>query len=230
MAKKKEELDNNRFIISSVNPKSPIAEQYRTIRTNLEFKMIDSEFKTILVTSAEAGAGKSTLMANLSVVFAQQNKKVLIIDADLRKPTAHITFKLDNRLGLTTVLSQGTELERALKATRIAKNLNVLTSGPIPPNPSELLGSRKMEELIAEASEKFDIILIDAPPVVSVTDAQILSRVIDGVIVVAHANQTKKEDLQKAKKLLDQVHANILGCVISDYESTNTAYAYYGVD
>lgn len=230
MAKKKLENDNNHFIISSINPKSIITEQYRTIRTNLEFQMLDSKLKTLLVTSAEAEAGKSTLLANLAVVFAQQEKRVLVIDADLRKPTVHTIFHLDNRVGLTTVLSKQTEVGQALQPTRIVQNLAILTSGPIPPNPAELLSSNSMRDLISRVSQSFDIILIDAPPVVSVTDAQILSGIIDGVIIVAQADQTRKADLRLAKKRLDQVQANILGCVLTGYEVAERAYYYYGTD
>lgn len=227
MANKKSEIDNNRYIISSINPKSPISEQYRTIRTNIEFMMGDRGLKSILVTSPEAAAGKSTLISNLAVVFAQQGKKVLLVDADLRKPTAHITFRVDNRSGLTNVLTKQISLNSAIQGTRFADNLMILSSGPIPPNPSELLGSQAMKELIKTASLNFDVILIDTPPVVTVTDAQILSRIVDGVIVAAHSNQTKKEDMAKAKRLLDQVQANILGCVLTHYESKDTAYYYY---
>ncbi|QDK70932.1 CpsD/CapB family tyrosine-protein kinase [Lactococcus protaetiae] len=229
MSKKKLEVDSNRLVISSVNPQSPISEQYRTIRTNIEFMMVDNNLRTLLVTSAEASAGKSTLIANLAVVFAQQGKKVLLIDADLRKPTTHLTFRVDNKIGLTNVLTRQASLDTALQGTRIAKNLAILTSGPIPPNPSELLSSQIMKDLIATASRNFDVVLVDAPPVVSVTDAQILSRIIDGVVVAACANQTKKEELSRAKRLLEHVQANVLGCVLTQYESEDTAYYYYGV-
>ncbi len=228
MAKKKLENDSNRFIISSINQASIVTEQYRTIRTNLEFQMLDSKLKVLLVTSAEAAAGKPTLLANLAVVFAQQEKRVLLIDADLRRPTVHVAFQVDNRVGLTTVLSKQIEVEQALQPTRIVRNLAVLTAGPTPPNPAELLSSNSMKDLISRVSQSFDVILIDAPPVVAVTDAQILSRITDGVIVVAKANQTKKANLNLAKKRLNQVQANILGCVLTGYEAAETPY--YGVD
>lgn len=227
MAKKNIETSSDRRIISSINPKSPITEQYRTIRTNIEFMMADRGYKTILVTSAEAGAGKSTLMSNLAVVFAQQGRKILLIDADIRKPAVHITFRTSNSVGLTNVLSRQTLLSNALQKTHLSDNLSVLTSGPIPPNPSELLGSLAMEEMIENAKKHFDIVLVDAPPIIGLTDAQILSRWVDGVIIVARANQTKKEDLARAKKLLDQVQANVIGSVLTSYATKDTAYYYY---
>lgn len=227
MAKQNKLINNNRILITSVNPKSPISEQYRTIRTNIEFMMVDRSYKTLLVTSAEAAAGKSTLIPNLAVVFAQQGKRVLLIDADLRKPTTHITFRVDNRVGLTNVLTRQVSLYKSFQGTRLSENLAILTSGPIPPNPSELLGSKAMEEIIKDVAKNFDIVLVDAPPVNSVTDAQILSRIVDATVIVAHANQTKKEQLVRAKKLMEQVQANLLGCVLTDYDAQDSSYYYY---
>ncbi len=227
MAKKNKQVDTNRALITSVNPKSPISEQYRTIRTNIEFMMSDRNLKAIMITSPKAEVGKSTVISNLAVTFAQQGKKVLLIDADLRKPSAYITFHVENRLGLTNVLTRQVDTNSALQGTRINENLTILTSGPIPPNPSELLGSETFRLLIENASRSFDVVLVDAPPILAITDAQILSRITDGVILVARANQTKKEELVKAKKLLDQVQANVLGVVLHGVDSKETAYYYY---
>jgi capsular exopolysaccharide synthesis family protein len=230
MSKKKKSIDNNRYIITNVNPQSPISEQYRTIRTTIDFKMVDQGIKSFLVTSSEASSGKSTANANLAVAFAQQGKKVLLIDGDLRKPTVNITFKVQNKVGLTNILMHQSSIEDAIQGTRLYENLTIITSGPIPPNPSELLGSSAMKNLIESVSGFFDIVLIDTPPLSAVTDAQILSSYVGGVVIVARAYQTKKDGLAKAKKLLDQVNANILGVVLHGVESSDSSSYYYGVD
>lgn len=230
MSKKEKKINGNRYPITSLNPKSPISEQYRTIRTTIDFKMLDQGLKSFLVASSEAAAGKSTTIANLAVVFAQQGKKVLLIDADVRKPSVHLTFKLQNRIGLTNVLTHLISANDAIQGTRVSENLSIISSGPIPPNPSELLSSSAMQNLIDSASKNFDIVLIDTAPLSAVTDAQILSRYVGGAVIVAHANQTKKESLSKTKKLLEQVNANILGVVLHGIELSDTAYYYYGTE
>lgn len=231
MSKNKKNIGDNRYTITSMNPKSPISEQYRTIRTTIEFKMIDQGIKSFLVTSSEASAGKSTTIANLAITFAQQGKKVLLIDADLRKPTVNLTFKVQNRVGLTNVLMNQSSITDAQQRTRVSENLTIISSGPIPPNPSELLGSIAMKRLIESVTEFFDVILIDTPPLSLVTDAQVLSNYVGGVVIVAQANQTKKDGLLKTKKLLNQVQANILGVVLNGAEmSDSNSYYYYGVE
>ena len=231
MSKINKNVDNNRDIITSINPQSPISEQYRTIRTTIDFKMADQGMKSFLVTSSEASAGKSTTIANLAVTFAQQGKKVLIIDGDLRKPTVDKTFKVPNSVGLTNVLMNQYSIQDVLQRTRILENLTVITSGPIPPNPSELLGSNAMKQLLDAVTGYFDVVLLDTPPLSAVTDAQILSSYVGGVVIVVHANQTRKDGLLKSKKLLDQVNANILGVVLHGTEpKDSTSYYYYGVE
>lgn len=231
MSKNKKNIGDNRYTITSMNPKSPISEQYRTIRTTIEFKMIDQGIKSFLVTSSEASAGKSTTIANLAITFAQQGKKVLLIDADLRKPTVNLIFKVQNRVGLTNVLMNQSSITDAQQRTRVSENLTIISSGPIPPNPSELLGSIAMKRLIESVTEFFDVILIDTPPLSLVTDAQVLSNYVGGVVIVAQANQTKKDGLLKTKKLLNQVQANILGVVLHGAEmSDSNSYYYYGVE
>ncbi|MQW22579.1 MULTISPECIES: polysaccharide biosynthesis tyrosine autokinase [unclassified Lactococcus] len=227
MAKKNEKIDNNRYLITSLNPKSPISEQYRTIRTTIDFKMVDQGMKSFLVTSAEAAAGKSTTIANLAITFAQQGKRVLLIDADLRKPSVHMSFKIPNRSGLTNILTRQSTVEETLQGSPINENLAIITSGPIPPNPSELLSSAGMKNLIETMTQAFDIVLVDTPPLSAVTDAQIISGFVGGVVVVARAYQTKKESLAKTKKMLDQVQANIIGVVLHGVNTSDTAYYYY---
>jgi capsular exopolysaccharide synthesis family protein len=229
MAKRKKQFKTNvRSLITKFNPKSPISEQYRTIRTNVEFASVDQKLSTLLVTSSGPSEGKSSTTANLSVVFAQQGKRVLLIDGDLRKPTVHYTFKLDNRIGLSTVLVGEKALEETVKETDVP-NLDILTCGPIPPNPSELLGSKAMKQMLQLAQETYDVIVFDTPPVLAVTDAQILANICDGSIIVARSEQTEYEAIQKAKELLEPAHAKLLGIVLNDVEQKKSnTYYYYG--
>lgn len=218
-----------KILVTVTNPKSPISEQYRTIRTNIQFSMIDKPFKTIACTSPSPGEGKSTTIANLAVTFAGQGQKVLLIDADLRKPTLHQIMEVDNQKGLTTLIAKSTNITEAILATKI-KNLYLLPSGPIPPNPSELLGSKMLKILLSGLSKKFDLILFDTPPILAVTDAQILGSSCDGVILVLKSGQTERKNLVKAKELLDRVQVNVIGSVIN--AATKSVYNddYYYVE
>ncbi|WP_273130271.1 CpsD/CapB family tyrosine-protein kinase [Bacillus weihaiensis] len=216
----------NRSLISMTSPKSPIAEQFRTIRTNIQFSSIDQELQTIIVTSSGPAEGKSTTTANLAVVFAQQGKRVLLIDADLRKPTVHYTFRQENHIGLSNVLTRQSTLQEAVKVTSQDK-LWVLSSGPIPPNPSELLGSKGMQTLLEQAKEEYDVIILDTPPVLAVTDAQILSNTADGVVLVVSSGKTETESAKKAKELLESAKAKILGVVLNNKKVQDSQYYYY---
>ena len=217
---------NNRKLISKVNPRSPISEQYRTIRTNIEYSSVEGEIHSIVVTSAGPEEGKSTTVANLAVVFAQQGKKVLLIDADLRKPTIQYTFQVDNKYGLTNILMKQRTLAESIQHTD-DDQLYILTCGPIPPNPAEILGSKTMEELLKEANEKFDIVLFDAPPVLAVTDAQILANKCDGTILVVASEKTENEQAIKAKELLESARGKLLGVVLNNKKQRNSDYYYY---
>jgi protein-tyrosine kinase len=216
----------NRSLITLTSPKSPISEQYRTIRTNIQFSTVDRSIRSILVTSSGPGEGKSTTSANLAVVFAQQGKKVLFIDADMRKPTVHYTFRLDNHVGLTNVLTKQVSLEYAVKSTEL-ENLDVLTSGPIPPNPAELLGSRSMEELLKQAFTHYDLVLFDTPPVLVVTDAQILANLCDGIVLVVSSGKTEIEAAQKTKEALANAKGKLLGVVLNNKKIKESQYYYY---
>ncbi|RCW77381.1 CpsD/CapB family tyrosine-protein kinase [Saliterribacillus persicus] len=225
--KKQSKQSNIRHLITKLNPRSPITEQYKTIRTNLQFSSVDGELRTMLVTSSGPSEGKSSTTANLAIVFAEQNKKVLLIDADMRKPTLHYTFRMDNRRGLSSVLVGESGLDESVAKSDVA-NLDLLSCGPVPPNPSELLGSKAMEKMISEALEYYDLILFDTPPVLAVTDAQILANICDGAIMVVRSKQTDVEASQKAKELLEQANAKLLGVVLNDREQKKAHYYYYG--
>jgi len=227
MARNKTTSRSKRHLIAKKDPKSPITEQYRTIRTNIQYASVDQAIRSIVVTSSGPMEGKSTTVANLAVVFAQQGKKTLLIDADLRKPTAHYTFQLPNTFGLTSVLTKQVELMDAVHMTDV-ENLFVLTSGPIPPNPAELLASGSMEYLLKEAYNLYDFILFDSPPVLTVTDAQVLANLVDGSILVTSSGTTDRDGAIKAKELLSNANAKLLGAVLNNKKADkNTHYYYY---
>lgn len=215
-----------RKLISHFEPKSPITEQYRAIRTNLDYASIEEKLQTILVTSAGPGDGKSTTVANLAVVLAQQEKRVLLVDADLRKPTVHYTFRQFNQRGLTNVLTQQSSFADAVATTQVP-HLDVLTSGPIPPNPSELLGSHAMSRFIEEVTSLYEYVLFDTPPMLAVADAQILANVCDGSILVVRSGGTDRQGAIKVKELLAQGKAKLLGAVLNEKVVKNSSYYYY---
>lgn len=217
---------NTRSLITVLKPKSPISEQYRTVRTNIQFSAVDQEVRSLLVTSTGPGEGKSTTAANLAVVFAQQGKKVLLIDADLRKPTMHYTFKTENIQGLTNVLLRQKSLEQAVNLTEV-ENLDLLSSGPIPPNPAELLSSKSMKQLLENAYGIYDIIIFDSPPVMAVSDAQILANETEGCLLVVSSGKTEREMALKAKEALEAAKSKLLGVVLNGKKASESSYYYY---
>ncbi len=179
------------------------------------------------MTSSGPEEGKSTTAANIAVVFAKSGQRVLLVDADLRKPVIYKTFKLNNASGLSTVLSSSGSVADEIQRTPV-DNLSILPSGPKPPNPSELLSSPRMDQILAEARQLFDVVIFDMPPVVAVTDAQIMSSKTDGTLLVVRENTSRKESLTKAKELLDMVQARVLGVVYNGAEHSKDAGYYYG--
>lgn len=221
------QLDNKqRPLVTAVNPKSPVSESYRTLRTNIQFSAIDQPMKVLMVASASVGEGKTTTVTNLAVTYAQEGKKVLLIDTDLRRPSLHHVFQQSNRAGLTSAILNQQLLTDVIRETSV-DNLYLITSGPIPPNPSEILGSGRMHMLIDELKGMFDVILFDTPPVLPVTDSLIVSSYCDGVILVVHAGKMKKEIVKKAKASLDHVKARILGVVLNNKERSKNEGQYY---
>ena len=216
-------------LITAIKPNSVVAEQFRTIRTNIQFSMIDRDLKTIILTSSGPWEGKSTIAANIATVFADQGKRIILVDADMRKPTLFRTFNTSNNTGLSTLIASRETTIQDVVQQLDEVGFDLITSGPIPPNPSELLNSNRMNEIIGLLEEQYDLVLFDMPPVVSVTDAQIMATKTDGVVFVVRRGVAHTDDVKHAKELLDMVQANVLGVVFNGAEKkTDRSYSYYG--
>ena len=220
----------NNGLVTVTLPNSLVSEQFKTLRTNIQFSMVDKKLKSLVISSATPSAGKSTVAANLAVTFALQGNRVLIVDCDLRRPTLHRIFKLENDLGLTTLLTDPSgSVEDYLNDSEVT-GLSILTGGPIPPNPAELLSSKRMQQLEKEMAEKFDLIIYDTPPLLSFTDAQILAGREDGTVFVIRHGIDTKEEVFKSSESLKIVNANVLGVVYNHVpvRSKDHGYYYYG--
>lgn len=212
-------------------PKSPISEAYRSIRTNIQFANIDRNIKSIIVTSATKSEGKTTTLSNLAVTMADMGKKVIVVDCDLRRPKIHKTFDLTNIGGISDILLNSANYIDYIKTTDI-KNLEILTAGQIPSNPSEMISSKSMRKLLEQIKGDYDYMFIDVPPVGVVTDASILATIVDGVILVCASGGVEIELARLAKQTLTNVGANILGVVLNkvNLESKSaysSHYSYY---
>lgn len=226
-------------LITETEPRSPSAEAYRTLRTNIQFAGLDQPARSIVVTSASAGEGKTTTTANFGVVTAQGGTRVCLIDSDLRRPALHRLFNLTNTQGLTTALLGDVPVAKLAQPTRIA-NLSVLTSGPLPPNPAELVGSKRMRELLEGAVADFDLVICDTPPIISVADAVALSAQCDGVILVVKAATIPRTVVRRAAEQIEAVKGRILGVLLNTVNLRRDGYyyddyyryysAYYGGD
>jgi capsular exopolysaccharide synthesis family protein len=219
--------DKMKELVTVDEPRSPISEAYRTLRTNLDFAGLDRALKTLVVTSAGMGEGKSTTLANLAIVSAQAGRRVILVDADLRRPMLHQVFGLDNSAGLTTMMMSSDTLDSPpLRETGI-EGLSVLTSGPLPPNPAEVMGSRRMEEIIAALAGRADQVLFDTPPVIAVTDAAVLATKVDGVVLVISAGHTRRDSARTAVQRLQQINARIVGAVLTNVQVDASLKGYY---
>lgn len=213
-------------LVAYTDPSGMIAEQFKTIRTNIQFSSVDNKLKSVLFTSSEPSEGKSTVSNNMAVTWADQGSRVVLVDSDLRRPTIHKTFEVSNRVGLTNYLSGNASLEDIIQPTMM-RNLYVITSGPVPPNPAELLGSGRVNLLIKELTDKYDLLILDAPPVNTVTDSQLLAARVDGTILVVPQGIADKNGVRRAKQMLETVHANILGAIMNRVTAQKSE-GYYG--
>jgi capsular exopolysaccharide synthesis family protein len=204
-------------LITLTEPRSPAAEAYRTLRTNLTFfGALDRPIETLVVTSAAPNEGKSEVLANLAVTMAQGERRTILVDADLRRPGLHELFGVSNDRGLMTLILEEEALDQPPLLDVGVTNLSLMPSGPLPPNPADILGSGKMERVIDVLKERADIVLFDAPPVVAVTDAAVLGTKVDGVLLVVSAGRTRRDHAERAKELLERAHVRILGAVLNE--------------
>lgn len=210
-------VDSEKFLFS---------EAFKTVRTNLMFTLSTSQNKVIVVSSAEPSSGKSTTCAHLAQAMAQTNSRVLIVDADMRKPTQHRFFRVNNGNGLSRLLSRNTSIGDCIHRD-VSPSLDLISSGPIPPNPSELLGSSNLDGLLSELSESYDYIFIDSPPVCVVADPLLIAHKTAGVVLIARQKQTTYENLQKAVESLQTAQSNILGVIVTDVQDRHKPYSYY---
>lgn len=212
------------FVVEK-KPKSIAAEAYRTLRTNIQYSSFDNEYRTIVVTSSEPGEGKTLTAGNLALALAQGESKVLLVDCDMRKPSVHKNFRISNENGLTDLLLHKRTMEQVM--VKYNENLTIVSAGRVSPNPSEMLGSRAMGIFLEEMKEHFDYVVMDTPPLGAVTDAQVLSTKVDGLILVVKAGATKKDVVMNSVNLIKKVNGNLIGTVLNGVEQSKNKYYYY---
>lgn len=215
-------------LVINGDPRSPVAESYKTLRTNIQYAGFDRTIKSLIMTSCEPSEGKSLTAANLAISLAQDGKKVLLVDCDLRKPMQRRVFNVMGMKGLTNILAENIDYKTVVNEVNV-DNLSLITSGPKPPNPAEILGSSKMQDFMDEVTSDYDVVILDTPPMLPVTDATVLSRMVDGIILVVRYGQTTVDAASMVKRQFDKVGANVLGAVINDVpaDDSNYYYAYY---
>lgn len=213
-------------LVTITDPRSPASEAYRTLRTNLSFFSLDKPLRTLVVTSPAAGEGKSTTIANLAVTMAQSGRRTILVDTDLRRPTLHELFDLQMSPGLTNLVMEEVG-DLPLQKTAV-ENLWLLSSGPKPPNPADLLGAARMEQIIAQLADRADIVLFDAPPVMAAADAAILGAKADGVLLVIQAGKTRRDHSERARELLEKAKVRIVGAALTNAPKDSTIGEYYG--
>lgn len=218
-------------LITQDKPKSVISEKFRGIRSNIMFSGADEEVRSVIITSEKPAAGKSIISANIAVTYAQAGYKTLIIDGDMRKPTQHYILEKSNYDGLSNLIVGKSSFHKSIESTRI-ENLDLLTSGPVPPNPSELIDSKRFEIIYQQLKEMYDMIIIDTPPVMSVTDAQVFMQYVKYCLLVIDTEKNNKNDIKKAKQLIEKAHGQVIGAVLNKTakDKSSNYYYYYGDD
>lgn len=213
-------------LITLTDPRSPVSEAYRTLRTNLSFYSLDDPLRSLVVTSPAKNEGKSTTIANLAVTMAQSGRRTILVDCDLRRPGLHALFGLNSEPGLTNLVLDEVR-EPPLQQTSV-ENLWLLASGPKPPNPADLLGSKKVDQIIQALVEQADIVLFDAPPVIAVTDAAVLGAKVDGVLLVLNAGKTRREHAARAREVLERAKVRLIGAALTNAPKDSIVSGYYG--
>ncbi|WP_317914163.1 CpsD/CapB family tyrosine-protein kinase [Carnobacterium maltaromaticum] len=225
----KKEFQEMKKLVVSVEPKSTISEQFRSIRTSIEFASVNTDMKILVITSSEQNSGKSLVSSNLALTFAQKGKKTLLIDGDLRNPSIKNYFYLPKGRGLSSLIRGKTSIDDAIYPTN-EKNLFILPPGFIVPNPADVLGSKNMGELLGELSQMFDQIIIDTPPILVATDAAVVSTFADGILLVVRSGKTKKESAKKGLRLMHQSLTPIIGIILNDVQMNKNEDYYYTLD
>lgn len=214
-------------LITLTEPRSPASEAYRTLRTNLEFSSLDHPLRSLLVTSPADNVDKLTALANLAVIMAEGGRRVILVDGDLRRPELHEVFGVDNVRGLSDLLQKENDWTDLPLQDSGVDNLSLLTSGPLPQNPSVLLGAATMGKVLAALTEQADLVLVNAPPVLAVTDAALIGTQVDGTLLVVRVGSTQREHVEKAKALLEKVNARLVGAVLSNASLDSSVSSYY---
>ncbi len=214
-------------LITLKDPRSPAAEAFRTLRTNIQFAALSKPIQTLIVTSPAPDEGKSVTVANLAVTMAQSGHTTILVDADLRRPSQHTIWHIDNEKGLTSmILEDATKIKPPLQSVGVEK-LSVLTSGPLPPNPADLFSARRMDDVIAALKAKADYVLFDAPPVLAVTDTPLLASKLDALLLVIKAGATRRDHAQRAKDVLQRANVRVIGVALCNAPSDGSMNAYY---
>jgi len=215
LLKRKSEISFSNNLLSHLKPKSPIREQYHAIRASIQLAINENNIQTMVIFSGEESEGKTTIAANLAITFAEVGKRVLLVDANFRQPSIHLAFESDNEIGLSTFLVDNLPIQDCVSESNV-DNLELLFCGPIPPNPSELLGSRKMEMLINSLKEYYDMVIFDTPAVSSVADSLILANICDGVLMAVRSGKNSVENIEFARDMFLNTNAYFLGSVLND--------------
>ena len=212
-------------LITLTDPRPPVSEAYRTLRTNLSFYSLDNPLRSLVVTSPASGDEKSVAVANLAVTMAQSGRRTVLVDCDLRRPSLHTFFNLSNDTGLTSMILND-DAKPPLQTTSV-DNLWLLASGPKPPNPADLLGSRKIDQLIEALTAAYDVVLFDAPPVIAVTDAAVLGAKVDGVLLIISAGKSRRDHAERAKETLEKAKVRIIGVALTNAPKDSGMDGYY---